>query len=58
MSMMCPDCGASSYLMVDGERMSEETLLILPRPPKTIEKKMYHALWCPRDDNRLNAQKL
>lgn len=52
--VVCPDCGSSSYLMVDGRRMSREMLLRLPRAPKEIKRVLPHQVWCPSQENRLS----
>ena len=48
----CPDCGARTYYVVDGQRMTQETLLDLPSPPRAIERRIDHRGWpytiCPR----------
>ena len=51
--MVCPDCGSSSYLIVDGNEMTEYDLLHLTHAPKKIERKLPHAVWCPSEDNRM-----
>lgn len=48
LEMRCPECGVRVVLEVDGEVMSEETLLHLPRAPKTITRHMIHKVWCTK----------
>lgn len=35
--MVCPDCGSSSYLIVDGKEMTQTDLLRLAHAPKKID---------------------
>lgn len=51
--MVCPDCGSSSYLIVDGKEMTQYELLHLAHAPKKIERRLPHAVWCTSDDNRM-----
>lgn len=47
-AMVCPECGSSSYLVVDGREMTQYDLLHLSRAPKRIERHLPHARWCTR----------
>lgn len=53
--MVCPDCGSSSYLLVDGREMTQYELLHLAHAPDKIERKLPHAPWCTSDDNRIRT---
>lgn len=53
--MICPDCGCSDYLVVDGVEMTEDQLLHLPRAPKKIKRRLPHNLRCPSEANRMWA---
>lgn len=53
--VVCPDCGSSSYLVVDGREMTGHDALHLERAPRKIERRLPHAVWCPSDDNRFRA---
>jgi len=50
---VCLDCGVSSYLLVDGRRMSEYEFVNLPSRPKNVEQRLPHTVWCPSDENRM-----
>jgi hypothetical protein len=54
-AMRCPDCGMTSYLRVDGRMMTEDQINHLPRPPRKIERRLPHKVWCPSMDNRLRV---
>lgn len=53
--MVCPDCGSSSYLVVNGREMTYDDLLHLRYAPKKIELRLPHALWCPSEQNRMQV---
>jgi hypothetical protein len=46
--MQCPECGLSSYTLVDGIEMSEKQLLNLKYAPKQIRRFQPHELWCTK----------
>ena len=52
-TLVCPDCGSSSYLIVDGRRMEQGDLLALSHAPRSIKRRLPHAIWCPSMDHRM-----
>lgn len=54
--MFCLDCFATVYLIVDGKEMTEDELLHLRVPPKSIERRLTHKRWCPNQDNLGNMK--
>lgn len=56
--IVCPECGSSSYLVVDGREMTGYDLLHLRRAPRKITRRLPHAVWCPSDDNRMRLAEI
>jgi len=54
--MVCPECGVESYLMVDGEYMSEAELNALPHAPKKIEMKLNHSMTCTKIKDNIHMR--
>lgn len=44
--MICLECLAESYLVVDGKEMTKDEINQLPRAPRKIERKLNHEIWC------------
>jgi hypothetical protein len=52
MDYVCSECGGILNLIVDGVWMTKEQLLLLPKAPKKIEKRIVHELWCASEDHQ------
>lgn len=48
--IICPECGTSEQIFVDGREVTEDELSHMRYPPRRIERRLTHMRWCTKQD--------